>query len=520
MARTEGQWQKKGAYLIPADDVPVVLKNDYLNFGGLIPGDLGYGIRNNGGTIEIKNSGGAWAIPSTGGGEANTGSNLGTGSKVFKQKVGVGFQYRTLVAGSGVTLVEGTNEITISSTGGGGSGEANTASNVGTDGLGVFKQKTGVDLEFKNIAPASSKVTVVANGDDIDIDVDPGEINTGDLNDDGTFAAASHTHTKSEITDFSDGDYATAVQGTKADSAIQAADLSAVATSGDYDDLSNKPDLSVYDSFDQYADLASFPATGDADVVYVAQDTGYIYRWTGSTYAQMSAELALGETSSTAYRGDRGKVAYDHTSVTSGNPHNVTKSDVGLGSVPNTDFTAAVAANTAKVSATTENVRAAGGVMDDEITNLAQVKTFDSSDYATAAQGATADSAMQDFSDDTSPSAGGELDMGANSIGFTMQTATGDGTTTVDWGAGNHMDFTFGAFNETFTFTAPAKPGVYTMSLKQDGIGSRTATWPATVKWPAGTAPTLTTTATTGYDVISFRFDGTNYYAIATLDFS
>lgn len=124
-----------------------------------------------------------------------------------------------------------------------------------------------------------------------------------------------------------------------ADSAIQSGDLATVATSGDYNDLSNKPDLSVYDSFDQYADLASFPATGDADVVYVAQDTGYLYRWTGSTYAQMSAELALGETASTAYRGDRGKTAFDHTSLTN-NPHNVTKTQVGLSNVPNTDATA------------------------------------------------------------------------------------------------------------------------------------------------------------------------------------
>lgn len=124
-----------------------------------------------------------------------------------------------------------------------------------------------------------------------------------------------------------------------ADSAIQSGDLATVATSGDYNDLSNLPDLSIYDSFDQYADLASFPATGDADVVYVAQDTGYLYRWTGSTYAQMSVELALGETASTAYRGDRGKTAFDHTSLTN-NPHNVTKTQVGLSNVPNTDATA------------------------------------------------------------------------------------------------------------------------------------------------------------------------------------
>jgi hypothetical protein len=127
---------------------------------------------------------------------------------------------------------------------------------------------------------------------------------------------------------------------------------------------------------------------------------------------------------------------------------------------------------------------------------------------------------MLNLSEDTTPQLGGELDCGANSIGFTMQTATGDGTTTIDWGLGNHFDFTFGAFNETFTFTAPAKPGVYTLSLKQDSVGSRTATWPATVKWPAGTAPTLTTTATTGYDIIAFRYDGTNYYGTSTLNFS
>ena len=48
---------------------------------------------------------------------------------------------------------------------------------------------------------------------------------------------------------------------------------------------------------------------------------------------------SLGETSTTAYRGDRGKTAFDHSQTTSGNPHNVTKTDVGLGSVPNTDAT-------------------------------------------------------------------------------------------------------------------------------------------------------------------------------------
>ena len=56
----------------------------------------------------------------------------------------------------------------------GGTGEANTASNVGAGGVGVFKQKSGVDLEFKNINAGSSKITVTddTTNDEVDIDVD------------------------------------------------------------------------------------------------------------------------------------------------------------------------------------------------------------------------------------------------------------------------------------------------------------------------------------------------------------
>jgi hypothetical protein len=46
------------------------------------------------------------------GGETNTGSNLGTGVEVFKQKSGVDFQHRTLVAGTGIDFTEGADEIT------------------------------------------------------------------------------------------------------------------------------------------------------------------------------------------------------------------------------------------------------------------------------------------------------------------------------------------------------------------------------------------------------------------------
>jgi hypothetical protein len=66
---------------------------------------------------------------------------------------------------------------------GGGGGEANTASNVGTAGVGVFKQKAGVDLEFKKVNAGSAKITVtddVAN-DEVDIDIDESQVDHGSL---------------------------------------------------------------------------------------------------------------------------------------------------------------------------------------------------------------------------------------------------------------------------------------------------------------------------------------------------
>lgn len=75
--------------------------------------------------------------------------------------------------------------------------------------------------------------------------------------------------------------------------------------------------------------------TGEASKIYMDLATNKMYRWTGTTYGVVSETLALGETETTAYRGDRGKKAYDHSQLTNGNPHNVTKTDVGLGNVDN-----------------------------------------------------------------------------------------------------------------------------------------------------------------------------------------
>jgi len=133
--------------------------------------------------------------------------------------------------------------------------------------------------------------------------------------------------------------------------------------------------------------------------------------------------------------------------------------------------------------------------------------------------GAMTGTPLGNIVEDTTPQLGGELDCQAHSVGFTQQTATGDGTTTIDWKLGNKFYFTFGAQNDTFTFTAPTHECNLLLVLKQDGTGGRTATWPVTVLWPAGTAPTLST-GINAIDIIAFYYDGTNYFGVSNLNFS
>lgn len=69
---------------------------------------------------------------------------------------------------------------------------------------------------------------------------------------------------------------------------------------------------SYVDDVIEAENYASLPPTGEAGKIYVDKETNKTYRWGGSAYVEISASLALGETSATAFRGDYGKVAYDH----------------------------------------------------------------------------------------------------------------------------------------------------------------------------------------------------------------
>lgn len=122
----------------------------------------------------------------------------------------------------------------------------------------------------------------------------------------------------------------------------------------DWSNISNKPSLatlgsdgkvpssqlpSYVDDVLEYASKVNFPTTGESGKIYIDKTTNLTYRWSGTTYIEISASLALGETDSTAYPGSSGKANAEainaHRTNTS-NPHNVTKAQVGLEKVDNT----------------------------------------------------------------------------------------------------------------------------------------------------------------------------------------
>ena len=111
----------------------------------------------------------------------------------------------------------------------------------------------------------------------------------------------------------------------------------------------------------------------DADFTFKGQD--------GSNYIRINqsgqADFLSAVTSSDVHIDDWGSVSASLASVNEASA----------------SFSTRVTANDDKLTANTSNVTSAGALMDSEVTNLAQVKAFDSSDYATAAQGTKADNA-------------------------------------------------------------------------------------------------------------------------------
>lgn len=143
------------------------------------------------------------------------------------------------------------------------SGEANTASNLGT-GANLFKQKSGVDLQFRSVTAASNKVQIAQNADDVSIDVNQTNLSL----------------TKSQILDLDLSLYQL---------------LSAKNQANGYAGLDGSGLIpsailpSFVDDVVEYANFAALPGTGETGKIYVTLDNNKTYRWSGSAYVEISA---------------------------------------------------------------------------------------------------------------------------------------------------------------------------------------------------------------------------------------
>ena len=237
------------------------------------------------------------------------------------------------------------------------------------------------------------------------------------------------------------------------------------------------------------------------------------------------------------------------------NPHNTTKSDVGLSNVSNVDLTPAVTLNTAKVSNAQSDWNATSGLAEilnkptstsqvnsdwvsvsgvSEILNKPTTITSGQASEITANNSKVGISTQQasDISTNnakvTFPEAPTDnrsyVRNGANWVKLNTDfTALTDGAN-ISWNANDNS----GKINATVTLAGSRildnptnlnNGTSYNLIVKQDATGTRLLTFGTLFKWAGGTAPTLSTGAN-AIDIFTFIYDGTNLYGSIVQNFS
>lgn len=226
----------------------------------------------------------------------------------------------TLLNGDVVNLKDSAAREAASSAASGLTGKVDKAQGVQNTGKILKVGSSGV-LEL--VDPASGSGDVVGPNSATDDHVATFDGTTGKLIQDSGFTIGASVPANAVFTDTTYNSLEPEVGGTDESLVTtgEKAVWNAKADISDIPDVSSKADLvdgkvpssqlpSYVDDVLEYADLQHFPLTGESGKIYIAQDTNKTYRWSGSTYAEISESLALGETSSTAYRGDYGAEAY------------------------------------------------------------------------------------------------------------------------------------------------------------------------------------------------------------------
>jgi len=449
-----------------------------------------------------------WVALGAAGGEVNLGANVGTTGAgtagPFRDKTGVTLNFRRLLQSGSVTITENANDITISAPAS--SGEANLAANVGTTGAGTagsFRDKTGVTLNFRRLLQGGA-VTITENADDITISApaSSGEANTGanvGVGDAGVFRDKTGTTLNFRR-----------LVGAGAATITENADTITISTSAASGEANTASNVGTgVGTFKQKValnlEMRSVTGVGVVTAALVSDDI----------QISSTAEANTGANVGTTGAGTAGSFR-DKTGTTLNFRRIV---QAGL-------LTVTEAADTITLNTTAENNTAAnvgGGVG-----NIFRDKTGSTINLRTLVQGAsmlltqaadTVTVALGTLSQTLN--AGNQLitDIRTATFGAEFDAGNSGAAATITWPNKQKQRLTLTA-NTTLTFAVPTGAGNFLLRLIQDATGNRTVTWPGTVRWPGGTAPAISSGGPNTIHIVSFYYDGTNYYGVGNLSFA
>jgi hypothetical protein len=242
---------------------------------------------------------------------------------------------------------------------------------------------------------------------------------------------------------------------------------------------------SYVDDVLEFAALANFPATGEAGKIYVATGTGKIYRWSGSTYVEISP--SPGSTDSVT----EGSVNLYHTTARAAAAAPVQS----------------VAGRTGTITLAVTDVSGAVSSSDSRLSD-ARTATAHASSHASGGSDAISVAASQITSGSVAV---------ARLPTVLEQVVTGGNTSTavtLSLSSGSVQTWTLNG-NCTFTMPSASAGASLTIFLTQSATNTATFT---SVKWSGGTAPTITATSTKT-DILVFVSDGTYWYGTALQNF-
>jgi hypothetical protein len=422
-------------------------------------------------------SGLAWEAPAGGSGEANTASNVGaSGVGVFSAKVSADLQFNKIAGGTGISVSLASNVITVAQT-------ALTASRaLVSDGGGNYAVSDVTATELGYLDGVTSAIQTQLDAK----------------------AASSHNHAASAITS---GTLAHERGGLEADiSAIAIGDILAGTGTGtigivsasaasDGDVLTIQADgTAAYEtpaaSIGNLNDDATPQLGGDLDVdgnAIVSNTNGDIVldpHGTGIVRVESKLDIA-----STISQGTLDSVVMQLIGSSSGTGNNYL-------SITSTNDIAAGPSIQAAGSGTNTSIglypKGTGQLIVGVTAGISKIDVKSNSTSLIYNSG-TAPLTLGESGDIVKID--GELQLSSR-VYQGIVTLTDGATVTVDFDAGNQGKVTLGG-NRTIAFSNAVEGQSYKLRIQQDGTGSRTVTWPSsgvTINWPGGTAPTLATT--------------------------